>query len=237
MQPLRSALFVAWMYGLMVVMGVLFAPSLVGPRAWARGGFALWRRLVFWGLRVFGGVTWELRGAEHVPAGGALIACKHQSMFDTLAPWEFLPDPAIILKKELKWLPFFGWWAQKLENVAVDRSAGSRALREMTRQAGALAADGRQVLIFPEGTRAALGEDLAFKPGVAALYAAMDVPCVPVALNSGLVWQSFGVLKRPGRIIVEVLEPIPPGLDRKTFMARLKHAIDARTRALVEEGA
>ena len=236
MQALRSTLFVVWMYGLMVVMGIILTPTLIGPRSWARGGFTVWRGLIFWGLRVLGGVTWELRGAENLPEGGALVACKHQSMFDTLAPWVFLNDPAIILKKELKWLPIFGWWAQKLRNIAVDRSAASKALRDMTRQARARAAEGRQILIFPEGTRTGVGERVDYKPGVAALYKAMDVPCIPVALNSGLIWESFGKLKKPGRIIVEVLEPIPPGLDRKEFMARLKTAIDTRTAALVEEG-
>lgn len=236
MQAIRSTLFVIWMYGLMLVMGVIFLPSLLGPRAWARGVFTAWRGIIFGGLRVIGGVTWELRGIENLPHGGALVACKHQSMFDTLAPWTFLDDPAIILKKELKWLPIFGWWAQKLENIAVDRSAAAKALRGMTRQARQRAAQGREILIFPEGTRVPVGETLAFKPGVAALYSAMDAPCVPVALNSGLIWKSFGLLKRPGRIIVEILEPIPPGLDRKDFMARLKTAIDTRTEALMKEG-
>ena len=137
MRVIGSAVFVIWMYGLMVVMGLLCAPSLVGPRSWALACFRAWLGLVFFGLKLFCGVTYEVRGREHLPRGGALIASKHQSMFETLALWTILDDPAIILKKELKALPVFGWYAMKLRNIAVDRSAGSKALRDMLENAEA----------------------------------------------------------------------------------------------------
>lgn len=237
MQLIRSILFITFAYLLMAVMGLVCSPALLGPRSWARACMTVYLKLTFWALRVIGGVTWEVRGREHLPSGGALIASKHQSMFETLAAWQYLEDPAIILKKELKWLPFFGWWAQKLRNIVVDRSAASKALREMTKQAKERAREGRQVVIFPEGTRVEPGETAGFKPGVAALYGAMECPCVPVALNSGLVWSGFGWLKRPGHIVIEILPPIPPGLNRKEFIPRLKAAIDENTDRLVKEGA
>jgi len=227
MQPLRTAIFLIWLYLLMVVMGLICLPSLLGPRSWAQTCFWLWRRLIFFVLRWVGGVTWRVEGAENIPTGGALVASRHESMFETLAMWDILDDPAIILKKELKWLPIFGWWAQKLKNISVDRSAASKALRDMKRQAAQRANEGRQVLIFPEGTRMTPGETAEYKPGVAALYAAMDSPCVPVALHSGHVWRGFGFLKAPGEVVIRVLEPIPPGLDRKAFMSQLKSSIDA----------
>lgn len=232
MTAFRSTLFVIWMYGLMAVMAVLFAPALLGPRSWARWCVSAWLTPVFWGLRVMCGVSWELRGREHLPSGPALIASKHQSMFDTLAPWTFLDDPAIILKQSLSRLPFFGWFAVKLANIVVDRAAGATALRKMVRDAQARAADGRQILIFPEGTRVPPGERVRYKPGVFQLYRALDAPCVPIALNSGHFWPAHGVLRHPGRIIVQALEPIPPGLDRETFLAELERRIETAVAAL-----
>ena len=110
-----SIVFVVWMYGLMAVLGILFAPTLLGPRSWTRWAFRVYLALVFGGLQVLCGIRYEVRGREHMPTGGALVASKHQSMFETLAFWAILPDPAIILKKELAFLPVFGWYAMKLK--------------------------------------------------------------------------------------------------------------------------
>jgi len=221
------------MYGLMVVMGVICAPSLLGPRSWVRAVFQLWLGLVLGGLKIICGVEYEVRGREHVPAGGALVASKHQSMFETLAFWAILEDPAIILKKELSYLPFFGWYAMKLKNIKVDRSAGSKALRDMLNQARDRAQESRQVVIFPQGTRLKPGEADSYKPGVAGLYSAMKVACVPVALNSGLYWPARGFTRTPGRIVIEFLPPIEPGLDKKAFLAELEHRIETASNALL----
>lgn len=237
MNTLRSIVFVIWMYGLMVVMGIVCSPSLLGPRSWARAVFGVWLKLVLGGLKRICGVDYEVRGREHIPAGGALIASKHQSMFETLAFWAILDDPAIILKKELSYLPFFGWYAMKLKNIKVDRAAGSKALRDMLKQARAKAEEGRQVVIFPQGTRLQPGVADTYKPGVVGLYSAMKVPCVPVALNSGLYWPASGVTRRPGTIIVEFLPPIAPGLDKKTFMTELETRIETASEALLTPSA
>jgi 1-acyl-sn-glycerol-3-phosphate acyltransferase len=221
------------MYGLMVVMGVICAPSLLVPRSWVRAVFQLWLGLVLGGLKIICGVEYEVRGREHVPAGGALVASKHQSMFETLAFWAILEDPAIILKKELSYLPFFGWYAMKLKNIKVDRSAGSKALRDMLNQARDRAQESRQVVIFPQGTRLKPGEADSYKPGVAGLYSAMKVACVPVALNSGLYWPARGFTRTPGRIVIEFLPPIEPGLDKKAFLAELEHRIETASNALL----
>jgi 1-acyl-sn-glycerol-3-phosphate acyltransferase len=221
------------MYGLMVVMGVICAPSLLVPRSWVRAVFQLWLGLVLGGLKIICGVEYEVRGREHVPAGGALVASKHQSMFETLAFWAILEDPAIILKKELSYLPFFGWYAMKLKNIKVDRSAGSKALRDMLNQARDRAQESRQVVIFPQGTRLKPGEADSYKPGVAGLYSAMKVACVPVALNSGLYWPARGFTRTPGRIVIEFQPPIEPGLDKKAFLAELEHRIETASNALL----
>ncbi|MCG8440957.1 MAG: 1-acyl-sn-glycerol-3-phosphate acyltransferase [Caulobacterales bacterium] len=230
---LRSIAFVIWMYGLLAVMSVLCSPTFLMPRAAGRACLNLWLRLVFAGLRTLCGVTYEVRGREHVPTGGALVASKHQSMFETLAFWRILDDPAIILKRELAWLPFFGWYALKLGNISVDRSAKARALRAILRAAKARAGEGRQIIIFPEGTRVVPGAPSDYKPGVAALYGELGAPCAPVALNSGLYWPARGVRRRPGHIIIEFLEPIAPGLTRREFMRTLEERIESATNALL----
>ncbi len=237
MAALRSIVFVVWMYGLMVIMAIAFAPVLLGPRQWARRCFRIWLDCVFWGLRVLCGVRFDVRGAEHLPEGPGLVAMKHQSMFDTLWPWLLLKDPAIILKRSLAYLPFFGWYAMKLKNIAIDRGAGASALRAMGRAAAERAAEGRQILIFPEGTRGEPGQRYEYKPGVMALYRSMKTPCTPVATNSGLYWPPHGVIRHPGVIVVEILPPIPSGLDRADFMEALETAIETASQGLLDEAA
>ncbi len=230
-----SIAFIVWMYGLMAILGIVFAPTLLGPRSWTRAALRFYLALVFGGLRMLCGIRYEVRGREHMPEGGALIASKHQSMFETLAFWAILPDPAIILKKELAFLPVFGWYAMKLKNIKVDRSAGAKALRDMLKQARDRAGEGRQVVIFPQGTRLEPGQADTYKPGVAGLYSAMKAPCIPVALNSGLYWPAHGLVRRPGTIVVEFLPAIEPGLPRDAFMAELETRIETASSALLAE--
>tara|TARA_R110002096_G_scaffold34782_1_gene99160 strand:- start:1681 stop:2406 length:726 start_codon:yes stop_codon:yes gene_type:complete len=232
MTLLRSLVFMVWMYGLMVLMGLAGLWLLLFPRRWAKAYFRLYLALVFGGLRLICGLRYKVEGLEHMPEGGALIASKHQSMFETLAFWQILDDPAIILKKELSWLPFFGWFAVKLGNIVVDRGAAAKALRKMLADARKWAAQGRQILIFPEGTRVRPGETTDFKPGVAGLYSVMKVPCVPVALDSGFFWQGRGVLRRSGCITVQFLPPIGPGIPRDEFMSLLESRINAASAEL-----
>ncbi|MGD2133986.1 MAG: lysophospholipid acyltransferase family protein [Maricaulaceae bacterium] len=235
MMLLRSYAFVLWMYGLMTVMGIVCLPTLLMPRKVPLAAMAIWRRLVLWGLRMLCGITFEVRGRENMPAGGALVAMKHQSMFETIIAWELIPDPAIILKRELMFLPVFGWYAWKLRNIVVDRAGHSAALRKMLADARRRVKENRQVVIFPEGTRLKPGEHIPYKPGVAALYGALEAPCVPVALNSGLYWPAHGVLRRPGRIVFDIGAPIQPGLSRQEFMATLEERIETASNALLPD--
>ncbi len=226
---LRSALFLVWFLVVTTILSLIFLPVLVLPRRATVWLARLWARLTFWGLKVFAGIGFEIRGTP--PQGPVLVASKHMSMWDTLALYLTLYEPAIVLKRELLRIPFYGWFLAKAAAIAIDRSAGPRALRKMAEAARTVLAQGRPILIFPEGTRKKPGAAPDYKPGVAGLYGMLGVACVPVALNSGVYWTGF--LKRPGTIVLEFLEPLPPGLKREAFMTQLQERIEAATAALL----
>jgi 1-acyl-sn-glycerol-3-phosphate acyltransferase len=226
---LRSALFLLWFLLVTTVLSLIFLPVLLLPRSATVWLARLWSRATFWGLRIFTGIGFEIRGT--VPRGPVLVASKHMSMWDTLALYLALDAPAIVLKRELLRIPFYGWFLWKATAIPIDRGAGASALRKMAAEARAVLAEGRPILIFPEGTRKKPGAPPDYKPGVAGLYGLLEVPCVPVALNSGLYWTGFH--KRPGTIVLEFLEPIPPGLKRTAFMGLLETRIETATTALL----
>ena len=226
---LRSALFLLWFVAVTTILSLIFLPVLMFPRGATVWLARLWSRATFLGLKIFAGIDWEIRG--HPPKGAVLVAAKHMSMWDTLALYLALDQPAIVLKRELLRIPFYGWFLAKAAAVPIDRSAGARALRKMSDAARTILAQDRPILIFPEGTRKKPGAAPDYKPGVAGLYGQLDVDCVPVALNSGVYWTGF--LKRPGTIVLEFLEPIPPGLKRDAFMAQLESRIETATAALL----
>lgn len=231
---LRSLVF----QGLVIASLVLLAPAclfMILPRAVTR----VVARIVVHGwlalLRLTVGLAYEVRGREHLPDGPCLIAAKHQSAFETLALQVILKDPAFVLKRELTLIPVAGWGMWRLGHIAIDRSAGASALMSLIRQAKQRVAEGRQVVIFPEGTRSTPLSAPTYRPGVAALYRALQVPCVPVALNSGVFWPRNSAWKFPGRIIIEFLPTIPAGLASGPFMERLEQQVEERTEALVAE--
>jgi 1-acyl-sn-glycerol-3-phosphate acyltransferase len=226
---LRSALFLLWFLLVTTILSLVFLPVLLLPRGATVWLARLWSRATFWGLRVFTRIDFEIRGT--VPRGPVLVASKHMSMWDTLALYLALDAPAIVLKRELLRIPFYGWFLWKATAIPIDRAAGAGALRKMAAAARAVLAEGRPILIFPEGTRKKPGAPPDYKPGVAGLYGLLDVPCVPVALNSGVYWTGFR--KRPGTIVLEFLEPIPPGLKRAAFMDMLETRIETATTALL----
>ena len=233
MTTLRSLLFVAWLYLAIALFAVLLSPALLGPHRLAMGVIKAWARFVLFGLKWIAGVRVEFRGLEHRPAGGALVASKHQSMLDIIIPFVVLPDPCLIMKKELMILPFFGWFAWKTKMISVDRSAASKALRDMVKQARARSAEGRQIWIFPEGTRAPVGSVPDYKPGVAALYREIGGPCWPVATNAGVHWPAHGFRRYPGTVVYEFLPPIEANLKRAPFMAELELRIETASDALL----
>jgi 1-acyl-sn-glycerol-3-phosphate acyltransferase len=226
----RSALFMAWFLLLTAVMAIVFLPLLAVPRKATVWMARYWARATLWGLRVMAGV--DERRIGEAPKGGVLVASKHMSMWDTLALYLALDDPGIVLKRELLRIPFYGWYLAKAAAIPIDRAAGADALRRMTHAAKRMLADGRPILIFPEGTRKKPGMPPDYKPGVAGLYNLLGVACVPVALDSGRHWQGF--FKYPGTISLQFLEPISPGLKRAAFMRELEERIETATDRLLK---
>jgi 1-acyl-sn-glycerol-3-phosphate acyltransferase len=232
---LRAFAYAVWLYGLTVVLTVLYVPLILAPRGALRAGLKLWASLATFGLRYIGGVRLEVRGAERLPGGAFLVASKHQSMFDIIPPFAVMPDPIFVMKKELMGIPLFGWLCRKAGMVEVDRGAAAQAMRKLIVDARDRLGEPRQLIIFPEGTRQAPGSPPDYKPGVAGIYRDLELPCVPVATNSGLHMDIHGLIRKPGVVVVEVLETIPPGLKRADFMRLLQERIETASDALLRE--
>jgi 1-acyl-sn-glycerol-3-phosphate acyltransferase len=232
---LRAFLFNVLFYVTTVLLLVLGSPLLFGPRSWAMWALALHAKTELWLLKTIVGTKLEVRGREKLPNGACLVAAKHQSAWETFALIPLFRDPAYLMKRELFWIPLHGWFSHKFKMIPVDRDKGPSALRRMLAEAKTRAAAGREIIIFPEGTRRTPGAAPDYKTGVFLLYEALDVPCVPVALNSGLFWPRRSLKRYPGTIIVEFLEPIPPGLSKLEFLPRLQQTIETASNRLIAE--
>lgn len=235
MTLLRSLLFNAFFAGWTVLLGLAGLPLLAGGWRSNFGMGRFWSRTTLWGLKAICGLSGRAEGLEHLPAGPCIVAMKHQSAWDTFAITRYLRDPAFVYKQELGRIPFVGWYMRRARMLPVDRAAGTRALKLMAQAAHERLAEGRTIVIYPEGTRTAPGAPPRYHPGVAALYQALNLPVVPVAVNSGLYWGRNSFLKRPGIIRMAFLEPLPPGLDRRHFMRELEERIEGATARLIAE--
>lgn len=235
MLVLRSLASNALFYLATALIAILGIPFLVSKTATIRYA-QLWAHVTLWLLRVVGGTALEFRGLEKVPKGPILVAAKHQSTFETLALCTPFDRFAYVLKRELLWIPVVGWYFARGGMVPVDRTKGARAMVALNAAATQAARDGRQLIIFPEGTRRAAGAPPAYKQGLSHLYASLGVPCVPVALNTGLYWRRRGFMRMPGTAVIEMLDPIPPGLPRLEFQALVQARIEAASNALLAEG-
>lgn len=233
---LRSLLFNILFYPVFLFWAVIAVPTLVLPRTallrvgrwWAQTNIVL--------MRVICGIKVEFRGTEKIPKGPLLVASKHQSMWETISLLHLFEAPFFVLKRELLRIPIFGLFLMKANMIAIDRRAGGRALLAMVRRAVQEVRRGRQLVIFPEGTRTAPGAPPHYKPGVGQIYVECGVPCLPVALNSGLFWPRRTFMRYPGTLVVEFLDPLPPGLPREEFLNRLRGAIEEATDRLVAAG-
>ena len=232
MVVVRSLLYVAAFYLWSAAVAIVCTPLLLGPASWTLAMFRFWGRGVVGLLRICG-VRVEVRGREHVPTGPALVAPKHQCMLDVFAQFTVLPKTAFVMKQELMWIPWFGWYASKVRTIVIKREAQAAALKKLVREARERFAENRQVVIFPEGTRTEPGAPGEYKPGIAALYREIDVPVHPVATNSGVHWPRHGFIRKPGTIVFEYLEPIPPGLKRAEFMRVLEERIETASAKLL----
>lgn len=233
---LRSLLFNIAFYLNLAFWMIVLLPALPLPRRVFMRGAKFWAWSSMWLMRVIAGTKVEFRGLERIPPGGLLVASKHQSVWETFALLTLFQDPAFILKRELMWLPFFGWYTWKGGSVPVNRKGGAQALLQMMARAKGEIQKGRQILIFPEGTRRPAGAPPAYKFGIGHLYQHLGAPCLPIALNSGLFWSRRKFLRRPGTIIVEILEVIPPGMPRNAFFKEMQDRIETASDRLLAEG-
>ncbi len=231
----RSILFAIAFYVTTALFLLLGSWLLLAPRSWAMLGLKTHARVSTWLLKVIAGTGMEVRGRENLPPGPCLIVAKHQSAWDTFALIPLFNDPAIVLKDELKWIPFYGWFCVKFAHILVRRDKAAVALKALVRDAQERASHNREIVIFPEGTRTAPGAPPDYKPGYQALYEGLNIPCIPLALNSGLYWPRRSLMRYPGTIIVEFLAPIPPGLGRKAAKVQIETAIEEATARLIEE--
>ena len=232
----RSVIFNVAFYLNLAAFLIAAMPTLLLPYRYLLGVARAWARSNLWLLRVICDVHADFRGLEKIPRGGLIVASKHQSIWETFALLPHVEDPIFIVKRELMWIPLFGWCLWKAQMIPVNRGARGPALAAMTERAKAEVGRGRQIIIFPEGTRRPAGAEPRYKFGVAHLYAESGVPCVPVALNSGLFWPRRSFRRYPGTVVVQVCDPIAPGLDKTEFIARLQDTIETATAQLLEEG-
>ncbi|MEQ8165359.1 MAG: lysophospholipid acyltransferase family protein [Alphaproteobacteria bacterium] len=231
----RSLLFQAYFYGLTAVLALTATPAILFGRGAVERVTRLWARGVLLGLKIICRLDFEFRGLDRLPPRPYLVAAKHQSAWDTVVFALAIPGSVYVLKAELLHIPFYGWACRRLGHIPVDRRGGAGAMRGLLRRAARTVERGDPIVIFPEGTRVAPGETRRYQPGVSALYAHLDIPVVPVGLNSGLFWPRRSFLRHPGKIVLEIGQPIEAGLARKTFSARLEAEIEAITRRLEAE--
>ena len=241
----RSLVFNAAFYLNLGLHMTVAIPTFVLP-AWIMVQISRsWGATSLWLLRVICGIKVEWHGLEKIPKGAFLVAAKHQSAWETFALLPLFPMPtaswihdvkSALVKRELLRIPWFGWHLWKCGMIAVDRSAGRDALAGLIVRTRAALANGRQVIIFPEGTRRPPGAEPDYKLGIVQLYAAVGAPCLPIALNSGLFWPRRKLVRYPGTVRVQILDPLPANLPRREFFARLRHDIEAATARLVAEG-
>jgi len=232
MLALRSLIFSSLFYGLFAVSAVAAAIiSVVAPKS-LPPFTRLWSRTWLGMYRIICGVTYEVTGRENLPSGGCLLAIKHQSVWDTSALFAVFDRPVFVLKSELMIIPFFGWALARLGCIPVKRGTGKSALDNMVRGTRVALGQGKQVVIFPEGTRTRVGDAASYKTGISHLYKDLGVACVPVALNSGMLWPRHSFLRPPGLIRMQILAAIPPGMDRKQMFDVMVERIETASQRL-----
>ncbi|MGL4811847.1 MAG: lysophospholipid acyltransferase family protein [Beijerinckiaceae bacterium] len=233
---IRSALFNAIFYINLIVWMIIALPSLVLPRQVFMAIARMWARSSMWWLRVICGTQSKIIGTDNILTTPCIVAAKHQSFWETFALFQVCSDPVFILKRELTWIPMFGWYLWKSAMIPINRAARSKALDQAMVRAREELAKGRQLIIFPEGTRRAAGAEPAYKFGVSYIYEALKVPVIPVGLNSGLFWPRRAFIRRPGTIVAECLPALPADLPRHVMFEQMQAAIEASSDRLLDQG-
>ena len=232
---LRSLVYNVFLFTWLTLVLIVLVPFGFMPRRYMRAIILYWARTNQAALTAITGLDCEVRGRENLPDGPVVLACMHQSFWETAFLLTLFENAAFVLKKELLSIPLWGWYSRRWGNVSVERDGAASALRKMLREARDRIAAGRPIVIFPEGTRVAPGERRPLHVGVAALYVGLAVPVVPVALNSGVFWGRRAFLKYPGVITLEFLPPIPAGLDKRVFLAELQSRFEGASMRIRQE--
>ena len=235
---LRSILFNAAFYANLVLRMIVFSPVyFLMPRKKAFSVPKNWALSCHWLMEKIVGTTFTIEGLENIPKGGYILAPKHQSFWDTFALLPWLDDPVYILKRELMWIPLFGWYAMKQRMIPVNRGARGKVMVDVMKRTEMEMKNGRQLIIYPEGTRRAPGAEPNYKYGIARIYRDLQVPVVPVAMHPGLFWPRRKFLRFPGHFKVRILPPIEAGLDPDAFYDRLIKVLEAASDELLVETA
>lgn len=229
---IRSAIFNIFFFTWTFLVAVFFSPLLLTPPRIVIIAGRVWARGIVIAARIICGIKWQVEGQKNIPDGASIIAAKHQSAWETAVLYLILDMPVYVLKKELTYIPLFGWYTRAIKTIAVDRSAGAKALKNLMKQAKDRIENRRQIIIFPEGTRTKPSERRKYQPGIAAVYSACDVKVVPLALNSGICWPKNSFIKKPGTIIFKFLPAIEPGMKREEFMKLLEEKIESESEKL-----
>lgn len=236
---LRSTLFNIAFFGVTALMCVACLPGLLLPRRQALMIVTLFVRSVYFFEKNIAGINYEIRGREHLPAAGPyIVAAKHQSAYETMKLHVLFRDPAVILKKELLKIPLWGWFLAKSDPIAIDRSQGREAIAQIIDGARRVGAEGRPIIIFPQGTRVRIDQTTADKPykiGVARLREATNLPVIPMALNAGYFWPKHRWIKKPGTVIFEFLPPVPAGLSVQETIKDIENRLEYASAALLAE--
>lgn len=232
---LRSLVFQIVYYANLALWMTLWLPALAMRRQFTLELGRQWGRTSLWLLDKIAGVKVEFRGRENIRTGAVIVACKHQSVWETFVLPMLFPDFSFILKRELIWIPFFGWYLLSAEQIAIDRSGGGKLLPQIVEKVKAIFAQGRQLFIFPEGTRRPAGAPPEYKFGVAHIYSQTNVAVVPAALNSGLFWARRAFTIRPGTVVIEFLPAIEPGLKPRALFKELQERIETASDRLIAE--
>jgi 1-acyl-sn-glycerol-3-phosphate acyltransferase len=230
---LRSLVFNILYASWAMISAIIFAPLfLISSDASQKAG-APWAHGVLFLARIICGIRYDVRGREYISNKPVIYASKHQSAWDTVIFLTLLPHPAYVLKRSLLKIPLWGWYLWRMKMIAIDRSGKASSLKQMVKDAKETLANGRSIVIYPEGTRTRPGAEPLYHPGIIAMYNQLDVSVVPVALNSGLLWGRDAFIKRPGTITIEFLPPIPSGMDKKQFANTLQNTIESATSRLI----
>ncbi|MFB9913906.1 lysophospholipid acyltransferase family protein [Rhizobium paknamense] len=238
MLALRAHLFNVLFYANLIIRMIVLSPiyfflprklAFRIPKAWARSNHWLMKTVV--------GTTIEIEGLEHIPDGGYILAPKHQSFWDVYALLPWMDDPVYILKRELMWIPLFGWYAAKQRMIPVNRGARGKSMVKVMQRTAEEMRNGRQLVIYPEGTRLPPGAEPQYKYGIARLYRDLNVPVVPVAVHAGLFWPRRSMMRYPGHYKLRILPPILPGMEPDAFFEKLIAELETASDELLVDAA